>query len=88
MYRQNQYKFHSLVRFNYSFLFFINYLEPKPSPPPPPPKPSLSPPKSNPKLEKMINDNRNESELNWNRQGLTDDDMAKHRILSVKKTIK
>ena len=30
----------------------------------------------NSKLEKMIEDNKTKSELNWNRERLTDDDMA------------
>ena len=35
-----------------------------------------TPPPPNPKLEKMIEDNKTKSELNWNRERLTDDDMA------------
>ncbi len=63
---------------NIHFYFYINYLEPKA------PTitqaaaeaPSLlaSPPKSNPKLEKMINDNKNQSTLIWDPKDFTDDD--------------
>ena len=46
------------------FHFYFDHLE------------SKAPPPSNPKLEQIIRDNRNESEINWGGKRLNDDDMA------------